>query len=100
MSSGLAFEEVYRPLADATDMLYGARDFGAFAAQSHLEAMPDHKWSYSSGTANIIARIVRYEAEKTDCIRVHFDHELEEVDWEKQNAVFAIRNNGGIATYT
>jgi len=65
MSSGLAFEEAYRPLADATDMLYEAQDFGAFAAQSHLEAPPDRKWSYSSGTANIIARIVRYEAEKT-----------------------------------
>ena len=65
MSSGLAFEEIYKPLTDATDMLYGAHDFGAFAAQSHLEAPPEQKWSYSSGTANIIARIVRYEAEKT-----------------------------------
>ncbi len=66
MSSGLAFVETYGPLADSTDMLYGAHDFGAFAAQSHLEAPPDQKWHYSSGTANIIARIVRYEAEKTD----------------------------------
>jgi CubicO group peptidase (beta-lactamase class C family) len=65
MSSGLAFEEIYQPLTHATDMLYGAHDFGAFAAKSHLEAPPDQKWSYSSGTANIIARIVRYEAEKT-----------------------------------
>jgi len=65
MSSGLAFEERYGPLADITDMLFRAHDFGAFAAQSHLEVPPDQKWSYSSGTANIIARIVRYEAEKT-----------------------------------
>ena len=65
MSSGLAFEEIYGPLADITDMLYGAHDFGAFASGSHLEAPPDEKWHYSSGTANIIARIVRYEAEKT-----------------------------------
>ena len=65
MSSGLAFVEKYGPLADMTDMLYMAQDFGAFAAQSHLEAPPDQKWSYSSGTANIVARIVRYEAEKT-----------------------------------
>ena len=65
MSSGLAFEEIYRPLTHATDMLYGAHDFGAFAAQRHLETPPEQKWSYSSGTANIIARIVRYEAEKT-----------------------------------
>jgi len=64
MSSGLAFEEIYRPLTDATDMLYGSSDFGAFAAQSPLEAHPDEQWNYSSGTANIIARIVRQEAEK------------------------------------
>ncbi len=66
MSSGLAFEERYGPLADITDMLYGAYDFGAFAAGSHLEVPPDEKWHYASGTANLIARIVRDEAEKTD----------------------------------
>ena len=64
MSSGLAFEEIYKPLADATDMLYGSDDFAAFAADQPLAAAPDEKWNYSSGTANIIARIVRHEAEK------------------------------------
>ena len=65
MSSGLAFDEVYRPMADVTKMLFGSHDFAAFAASSHLEAPPDEKWHYASGTANIIARIVRNEAEKT-----------------------------------
>src|SRR5210317_1539531 len=32
MSSGLKFEEVYAPLYDATYMLYGSYDFGAYAA--------------------------------------------------------------------
>jgi hypothetical protein len=59
MSSGLAFEEIYKPLADATDMLYGSDDFAAFAAAKPLAVAPDEKWYYSSGTANIIARIVR-----------------------------------------
>ena len=66
MSSGLQFDEVYDPLYDATDMLYGAYDFAAFAAGKKLETKPDSKWSYSSGTANIVARIVRNAAEKTD----------------------------------
>ncbi len=66
MSSGLQFEEVYDPLYDATDMLYGADDFAAFAAGKELAAAPDSKWSYSSGTANIVAGIVRRQAEKTD----------------------------------
>jgi CubicO group peptidase (beta-lactamase class C family) len=64
MSSGLDFEEVYKPMADATDMLYGSDDFAAFAAGSSLGAAPEEIWNYSSGTANIIARIVRHEAEK------------------------------------
>ncbi|MGD8700845.1 MAG: serine hydrolase [Desulfosarcina sp.] len=65
MSSGLAFDEIYRPMADVTKMLYRSHDFAAFAAGSHLEAPPDEKWHYASGTANIIARIVREAAEKT-----------------------------------
>ncbi len=64
MSSGLAFEEIYKPLTDATDMLYGSDDFAAFAAGRPLAAEPGEAWYYSSGTANIIARIVRHEAEK------------------------------------
>ncbi len=64
MSSGLAFEEVYSPLHDATDMLYGAFDFAKFAASKPLAHEPDAVWSYSSGTANIVARIVRQHAEK------------------------------------
>ena len=59
MSSGLVFEEVYEPFADATDMLFGSYDFGAFAAAKPLEAEPDTKWYYSSGSVNIVARIVR-----------------------------------------
>ena len=64
MSSGLSFEEVYKPLHDATDMLYGSYDFAAFAAGKKLEMPPDEKWYYSSGTANIVARIVRQTVER------------------------------------
>ena len=63
MSSGLDFEEVYEPLYDATEMLYGAYDFAAFAAAKPLIHPPDSVWSYSSGAANIVARIVRRSAE-------------------------------------
>ena len=64
MSSGLKFDETYEPLHDATDMLYRSYDFAAYAAAKPLETEPDRKWVYSSGTANIIARIVRHAAEK------------------------------------
>jgi len=64
MSSGLEFEEVYAPLYDVTYMLYESYDFGAYAADKPLETKPDGSWNYSSGTANIVARIVRQTAEK------------------------------------
>ncbi len=60
MSSGLAFSEDYKdPVEDAGQMLYGEGDMGAYAAAKELETDPDTKWAYSSGTTNIIARIIR-----------------------------------------
>jgi CubicO group peptidase (beta-lactamase class C family) len=60
MSSGLEFQENYRnPLADAMRMLFGEADAGAYAAAKPLEAPPGTRWSYSSGTTNIIARAMR-----------------------------------------
>ena len=66
MSAGLEFKDLYLPLPqdDASQMLYKSYDFAAYAAGKPLEAKPDAKWNYSSGTANIIARIVRQTAEK------------------------------------
>ncbi|MDA8140431.1 MAG: serine hydrolase [Desulfobacteraceae bacterium] len=64
MSSGLAFKEVYAPLFDATTMLYDSYDFAAYAAGRPLAGPPDSRWNYSSGTANIVARVVRQTVEK------------------------------------
>jgi CubicO group peptidase (beta-lactamase class C family) len=64
MSGGLKFEDIYEPLHDVVYMLYDNYDYAAYAAGKPLEAKPDAKWNYSSGTANIIARIVRQVAEK------------------------------------
>ncbi len=64
MSSGLKFGEVYLPLYDVTYMLYGSHDFAAYAAARPLETTPGSKWNYSSGSANIVARIVRQTIEK------------------------------------
>ena len=60
MSSGLRFDEDYsNPLKDVTHMLFRIPDMGAYAARKSLEAEPGTKWSYSSGTTNIISRIIR-----------------------------------------
>lgn len=61
MSSGLKFIEEYEenPISDVNLMLFTKPDMAAFAASMPLEAEPDTRWSYSSGTTNIIQRIVR-----------------------------------------
>jgi CubicO group peptidase (beta-lactamase class C family) len=58
-SSGLAFDETYGATHDVSRMLFTRPDTGAFAAAKPLAAPPDTVWSYSSGTSNIVARIVR-----------------------------------------
>lgn len=60
MSSGLAFEEEYGAApSDVVLMLYDQASAGAYAASCPLETAPDTKWHYSSGTTNILSRIVR-----------------------------------------
>ena len=60
MTSGLAFEENYtNPLKDVSRMLLATPDMAAYAASKPLVAEPGSRWHYSSGTTNIIARILR-----------------------------------------
>lgn len=61
MTSGLQFSEEYEENlnSDCNVMLFRQRDMAAYAASKPLEAPPGEKWSYSSGTANILAGIVR-----------------------------------------
>jgi CubicO group peptidase (beta-lactamase class C family) len=59
MSSGLAFDETYGATNDVSRMLFTRGDTGAFAAAMALAYEPDHVWSYSSGTSNLVSRILR-----------------------------------------
>lgn len=60
MASGLAFDESYKhDLSDVVMMLFVEGDAGAFAASKALEHPPGTHWSYSSGTTNILSRILR-----------------------------------------
>lgn len=58
MSSGLTFSESYVPGNDSIKMLFEAGDMGALAATKPLQHEPGKNWSYSSGTTNILSRIV------------------------------------------
>lgn len=60
MSSGLEFEERYRnPLGDVTRMLLATPNMAAFAALKPLRFEPGTRFAYSSGTSNLLARVVR-----------------------------------------
>lgn len=58
MSSGLKFNEEYAGRSDATQMLFFEPDMAGYAASQALQHPPGAVWSYSSGTANIVSRIV------------------------------------------
>jgi CubicO group peptidase (beta-lactamase class C family) len=62
MSSGLKFVEGYEdnPASDVNIMLFLKPDAAAYAASMLIKARPGEKWSYSSGTTNIISRIIRH----------------------------------------
>ncbi|WP_181234488.1 serine hydrolase domain-containing protein [Enhygromyxa salina] len=59
MSSGLAFEERYGPFGTGSDMLFVHESCAELAVNQPLIASPGTRYAYSSGTANILARIVR-----------------------------------------
>jgi len=60
MTSGLRFTENHSdPLEDVALMLFARRDVAAYAIDKPLQAPPGTRWSYSSGTSNILAAVMR-----------------------------------------
>lgn len=60
MTSGIEFDENYaNPLGDVTHMLLRTPDMASYAAGKKLVAEPGSQWSYSSGTTNILSRVMR-----------------------------------------
>lgn len=59
MSSGLDWSEVYSGPSTAVSMLYEKADMGGFAMEQPLAYQPDEQWYYSSGTSNILAKLIR-----------------------------------------
>ncbi|AOI87493.1 serine hydrolase domain-containing protein [Burkholderia pseudomultivorans] len=60
MTSGLHFNEDYDdPLSDVAVMLFTQADTARFAAAMPLVAPPGTQWYYSSGTTEIVARVMR-----------------------------------------
>jgi CubicO group peptidase (beta-lactamase class C family) len=65
MSSGLEFEENYTKIKSDTTFQFVGGDLAGFSAAKPLVAPPGTHWSYSTGTSNILGRIVRQAAGAT-----------------------------------
>lgn len=74
MTSGIAWEEEYDKVSDATEMLYKAEDIVAVASDNPLAYSPGEHWYYSSGTSNLISGIIRNQfADHESYLRFPFD---------------------------
>ncbi|MGH6735573.1 MAG: serine hydrolase domain-containing protein [Methyloceanibacter sp.] len=75
MTSGLEFDESYsNDLSDVAQMLFVQGNAARFAASQPLAHVPGTYWSYSSGTTNIIAGVLR-ETFATEREYLRFPHE-------------------------
>ena len=60
MTSGLHFTERYGdPGADVALMLFARADGAGYAIDKPLDVAPGTRWQYSSGTSNILSRVIR-----------------------------------------
>ena len=58
-SSGMDWVENYSTPSGATNMLFKSKDMGVYAATAKMKYKPGDVFYYSSGTTNIISRIIR-----------------------------------------
>ncbi|SDW15778.1 serine hydrolase domain-containing protein [Flavobacterium degerlachei] len=59
MNSGLAWEENYSTICDATQMLFQAENMGKVQLEKEAAFKPNTHWNYSSGTTNLLSYILR-----------------------------------------
>jgi CubicO group peptidase (beta-lactamase class C family) len=59
MNSGLAWEESYDKICDATQMLFQSANMGRVQLEKEAAYEPNKHWNYSSGTTNLLSYILR-----------------------------------------
>jgi hypothetical protein len=59
MNSGLEWEERHDKICDATKMLFNSKDMGQVQLKKSLTGKPNQSWNYSSGTSNLLSKILR-----------------------------------------
>jgi len=59
MNSGLEWVEDYNTISDVSKMLFLSRDMTIVQRDKKLEFATETHWNYSSGTSNLLSRIIR-----------------------------------------
>lgn len=59
MNTGLEWVEDYNTISDVTKMLYLEEDMTKSQLRKSLVGAPNNSWNYSSGTTNLLTRIIR-----------------------------------------
>lgn len=101
MNSGLFWNEGYGSLSDATIMLHEMPDMAAYASAAPAVAPRNTVWNYSSGTTNIIAKLIDElpgEATFTDQYRQLFKDVAPSLLIEPSQAGLPVGSSYGWAT--
>lgn len=78
-SSGLKWEENYGGPSPATNMIFKKKDMGLYAMESPLESEPNTVFEYSSGTTNIISRLIREAIGDEDYYKFYYRELFEKI---------------------
>lgn len=78
-SSGLKWQEKYDGPSPATNMLFKKKEMGLYAMESPLESEPNTVFEYSSGTTNILSRIIREAIGDEDYYRFYYRELFEKI---------------------
>ncbi len=93
MSSGLNWIENYSKLSNVTTMLYLKENFPAYAIESKANEEPNQKWLYSSGTTNILSKIMRSKFDSYDeYLSFPYDSLFHQINMK--SAIIELDNNG------
>ena len=93
MCDGLAFNETYRPGADATRMLFGQQPASRYALQRPLVNTPGAHFSYSSGSTNLLARWMHHRLGGTAATLAFWQHEFA-APLGMKNAIMEVDGDG------
>jgi CubicO group peptidase (beta-lactamase class C family) len=78
-SSGLKWEEVYSGPSAATKMIFKKKDMGTYAAECPKESEPNTIFEYSSGTTNLISRLIREAIGDDDYYKFYYRELFEKI---------------------